>query len=329
MRFFLLLFLIAATASAQAADSDHDGLSDALEDALLQQYAPHLQISADDCSVRPASFAPGIALPTALADDGTLYGQAMRRHVAEGTSNEIELHFYHLWRRDCGRMGHALDAEHVATLLRLTDPARPTEAHSWRAVYWYAAAHEDTVCDASHLARASTVNAETHGPRVWISSGKHGSFLTEKMCTHGCGGDRCERMVELKSPPVVNVGELHAPMNGAVWSPSPDWPGPLSEKMARSDFLPERIARVYRLQQADIAWANPAKRPEQAAILGGVATIDGAVVGGDSTGKAISVAGEQSGNALGTAAHNTGHALGKSWHAVRKSLGVSDGTPAK
>nr|WP_139285164.1 hypothetical protein [Terriglobus roseus] len=325
----LLLFLVATTSFAQAPDSDRDGLSDALENALLQQYAPRLEISSDDCSVRPASFTPGIAVPTALADDGTLYGQAMQRHVAAGAPREIELHYYHLWRRDCGRMGHPLDAEHVATLLRLNDPAKPTEPDSWHAAYWYAAAHEDTVCDASHLTRASTIGAETRGARVWVSTGKHGSFLTEKMCTHGCGGDRCERTVELKSPPVVNLGELHVPMNGAVWSTSPNWPGPLSDKMLRSDFLPERTARVDSLRKTDVAWANPAKRPAQAAILGGNSAIDGAVVGGDSTGKAISVAGDQTGDALGTAAHKTGHALGKSWHAVRKALGGGEAAAAK
>ncbi|AFL86646.1 hypothetical protein Terro_0297 [Terriglobus roseus DSM 18391] len=329
MRLLVLLLLFAASARSQSTDSDHDGLSDALENALLQQYAPHLQIAADDCSVRPARLTPGIAVPTVAQEDGTLYGQATPRHVADGSPDVIELHFYHLWRRDCGRMGHPLDAEHVAALLRLTDSSKPAEVKSWRAAYWYAAAHEDTVCDASHLARASTVDAETHGARVWISSGKHGSFLTESMCTHGCGGDRCGRMVDLASPPVVNLGELRAPMSGAVWSSSTQWPGPLSDKMLRSDFPPERTARVDRLLKTDIAWANPAKRPAQAAILGGNSAINGAVVGGDSTGRAISIAGEQSSNALGTAAQSTGHALGKSWHAVRKALGGDDSAATK
>jgi hypothetical protein len=318
---FLLLFLLASTAYAQLVDSDHDGLSDELENALLQQYAPHLHIAADDCSVRPSSFKPGMVVPTVLSDNGTLYGQAKPRHVPAGSTREIELHFYHLWERDCGRLGHPLDAEHVAALLRLADPEKPEQAGSWRAVYWYAAAHEDTVCDASHLTRASTLDAEKHGASIWISSGKHGSFLTEKMCTHGCGGDRCERMVQLSIPPVVNVGELHAPMNGSVWSASAIWPGPLSNKMVRSDFPSERTSRLDRLPKMDVAWANPAKRPAQAAILGGGSAIDGAVVGGESTGMAIAVAGQQSGSALDTAAHSTGHALGKSWHAVRKALG--------
>jgi hypothetical protein len=312
------MLLIVTSAAAQKLDSDHDGLPDDFEDALLQQFAPSLRIAMDDCSIRPASFEPGITVPQVIADDGTLYGQAK---PVPGAPHEIELHFYHLWRRDCGRLGHPLDAEHVATLLRLEDPDRPSDARSWRAAYWYAAAHEDTVCDASHLAHASTLDAVTHGAKVWISSGKHGSFLTEKMCSHGCGGDRCEHMVELRNSTIVNLGELHAPMHGAVWSTSAAWPGPLRDKMTRSDFSPERISRLDRLRDREIAWANPSKRPAQAAILGGNSAVDGVVTGGDSTGKALSIAGEQSGSALETATQHTGHALGKSWHAVRKALG--------
>ena len=33
----------------------------------------------------------------------------------------------------------------------------------WKAVYWYAAAHENTVCDVSQIARAKTLHAEEHG----------------------------------------------------------------------------------------------------------------------------------------------------------------------
>lgn len=334
---FFLMFL-SLPASAQSADSDRDGLPDALEDALLQQFAPRLQVAADDCSVRPASFSPGITVPTAVADDGTLYGQATPRprlnHSLHGTgagssktapAQEIELHFYHLWRRDCGRLGHALDAEHVAALLRLKDTEHPEQADAWRAVYWYTAAHEDTVCDASQIARASTVNAEKHGAEVWVSSGKHASFLTAELCTHGCGGDLCEDMHELPQRPVVNLGELRQPMNGAVWSSSPRWPGPLSGKLDRSDFLTERVARLERLPDTDVAWANPAKRPAQGAILGGNAAIDGALTGGRSTDTALSIASDKSGNAIGTAARSTGHALSKSWRNVRKALGAGSG----
>jgi hypothetical protein len=174
-------------------------------------------------------------------------------------------------------MGHALDAEHVAVLLKTSPGADADKAKTWHAVYWYAAAHEDTVCDASQMTRASTLHAEDRGARVWISAGKHASFLNEELCHHGCGGDRCKNMHALASPGVVNLGELHTPMGGAVWAGSARWP--LADKLGRSDFAAVRTERLERLPATDIAWTNPAKRPAQAAILGGNSTVDGAITG--------------------------------------------------
>ena len=307
-------------------DSDHDGLSDGLEDALLQRFQPAFHISHADCSARPARFTPGVAAPTAAGDDGTIYGQAFPRQ-----SGEIELHFYHLWRTDCGRLGHALDTEHVATLLR----GRGTDAAGWKAVYWYAAAHEDTVCDAGQVTRASTLHAEDAGATVWISAGKHASYLNEELCKHGCGGDRCEHMESLKAPRIVNLGEATVPMNGSIWISSTQWP--LREKMTRSDFRPVLLDRVDRLPNTDIAWAEPGKRPAQAAILGGNRGVDGALTGaavggsaaghgiatgGRSTDTAISVAAGKTGNALSRSVHAVGHALGKSASKTGEAIGV-------
>src|SRR3954466_8622103 len=178
MRFLLsagLLFFFVSIASAQtnkadaSPDSDHDDLSDATENRLLSQFAPQFMVSGDDCSLRPAQFVPSLATPKIQNEKGTIYGQAFPR---AGNPNQVELHYYHLWRRDCGTFGHNLDAEHVSALVTRD------EAANWRALYWYAAAHENTVCDASQIARASSVGGELHGPEVWISRGKHGSFLT-------------------------------------------------------------------------------------------------------------------------------------------------------
>jgi len=64
MRKLLLVAMLAFAlplASAQltaTADSDRDGLSDALEGALLKQFEPRFLISASDCSSRPAAFVP-------------------------------------------------------------------------------------------------------------------------------------------------------------------------------------------------------------------------------------------------------------------------------
>ncbi len=182
----LLIFLsgpaVPRIAPQTLQDSDHDGLSDALEDALLAQFAPQFMLSVHDCSIRPAQFVPFQANPVVQQDNGTIYGQVFPR---AGHADQVEVHYFHLWRSDCGEMGHNLDTEHVSALL-----SRDRES-TWKALYWYASAHEDTVCDASQIARAATLDAERHGPRIWISRGKHASFLSDVLCAHGCGGDDC------------------------------------------------------------------------------------------------------------------------------------------
>lgn len=311
-----VLFCTTALAAQRPADrdSDGDGLTDQLEDTLLQQFQPTLMVSRQDCSEEPARFRATETVPTAVADDGTIYGQAS---PYRGRRDEIELHFYHLWRLDCGEMGHALDAEHVSVLLRRK--AGDATGWKWTALYWYAAAHEDTVCDASQLSRASTLEAEDHGARIWISPGKHASFLNEELCSHGCGGDRCTGMTEMKRSEVINLGESRHPANGTAWAASPRWP--LAEKMRRTDFTESRISRIKRLPETDIAWANPAKRPAQAAIYGGNSALNGIATGGRSTDTALVLANDSTGRALGKAQDHTGDALKKSWHSVVHALG--------
>lgn len=312
---------MAARSAAPAAgvDSDRDGLTDKLENTLLQQFQPKWRISREDCSEMPAQFRPGISIPTVADDDGTIYGQAFPH---KGRRDEVELHFYHLWRQDCGEMGHALDAEHVSVLLRrIADGSvqdKSTE-DEWKALYWYAAAHEDTVCDASQITRASTLGAEKSGATVWISPGKHASFLNEELCSRGCGGDHCTEMKEMKLSEVVNLGELSHPANGAVWVASRRWP--LEDKMSRTDFTGIRIERLERLPDTDVAWANPAKRPAQAAIYGGNSALNGIATGGRSTDTALVVANDSTGKALGKAQDRTGDALKKSYRNVIKALG--------
>lgn len=316
-----ILWCSATLLAAQSAkpallqDSDGDGLSDRLEGELLKQFQPTWMIGMEDCSVKPAQFASGVTTPTVVADDGTIYGQAF---PYRGHREEIELHFYHLWRQDCGQMGHALDAEHVAVLVR-SEQAEGDGKLKWRALYWYAAAHEDTVCDASQITRSATIHAEDKGATVWVSPGKHASFLNEELCTYGCGGDRCAEMERMKNRDVVNVGELSRPVDGAAWVVSRQWP--LADKMRRSDFPEARLTRLERLSESDVAWANPAKRPAQAVIYGGNSTVNGIAVGGRNTDTALVLANDNTDKALGKAGKNTGNALTKSYKNVRKALG--------
>ena len=139
-----------------AVDTDHDGLSDAQEQALLERFVPRFQVSQTDCAVKPALFREGVIKPTVEKRDGTIYGQATPRQSAKGEDAVVELHFYDLWSVDGGRMGHPLDAEHVSVLLRAK--TMDSSVEDWRAVYWFAAAHEATVCDASQLAAAKALD---------------------------------------------------------------------------------------------------------------------------------------------------------------------------
>ncbi|GAA3761211.1 hypothetical protein [Terriglobus aquaticus] len=305
------VFVSAASGQRVAGiDSDGDGLSDALEARLIEQFRPVWMVSENDCSKVPARFVPDASVPRVGADDGTIYAQAS----PGGRAGEVEIHYYHLWRRDCGEMGHALDTEHVAVLLR-------SDGESWKASAWYAAAHEDTVCDAGQVTRASTIDAVDHGARVWVSAGKHASYFAERLCNYGCGGDRCVHMHELPAGDLINLGEANVP--SVAWTHAPQWP--LLEKMTRSDFTVARMSRLERLPETDIAWATPEKRPAQAAILGVNAGLGGAGLGASTgargTNTAMVVTTDKTGHALGSAARHTGGALKKSYRGVRRALG--------
>ena len=240
-----------------------------------------------------------------------------------------EIHYYHLWRRDCGGHGHPLDTEHVAVLVRASSMYLSTA--TWKAVYWYAAAHENTVCDVSQIARASTLQAEDHGATVWVSPGKHASFLNKALCERGCGADRCEDMVPLRTKVLINLGEVDHPMNGSVFVSSAAWP--LTAKMSTSNFPSAPIARLRELPDSDIAWFNPGRHPAQGVIARSSST-EQAIAGsgrdttvaislaGDSTGDALSTAGDSTGAAVSAAGDSTGNALDKSYRHTRHALGT-------
>lgn len=326
-----LLFAQQAVSAAEfPTDSDHDGLSDALEQELLTQFVPRFMIGEHDCSIRPAEFKANSLAPEVQADNGVIYGQAFPAKTTNDHSLIVELHYYHLWRKDCGRHGHSLDTEHVAVLIRDSDTH--VGSAKWKALYWYAAAHENTVCDVSQITRASTLDAEDHGATVWISPGKHASYLNGTLCQRGCGADHCERMTELVPAKLINLGEPEFPMNHSIFISSKAWP--LEYKMSNSNFPAAQIDRLNQLPMTDIAWFNPGRHPVQGIIArssgteqalatsGGntTAAISGA---GSSTDNALSGAGESTGAALSKSRSNTSNALQKSYSHTRHALGTS------
>ena len=285
-----LVWLWASPAAAQ--DLDRDGLDDPFEQALLERFLPTFVVSAGECDGLPASFAPGTRHPEVLARDGTIHGRVFP--AFDGT---IEVQYFHLWARDCGRGGHALDAEHVSALLEyrghqegrpLPVPSavegRVAQPPAWTARLWYAAAHEDTLCDQSSGAHASALGAVSAGPRVYVSRGKHASYLNPGQCKWGCGGDACPRGQPLRVAALVNIGEPGAPLNGATWVASARWP--LGAKLT-SNFDPTTKARLDRSGAAHIISLMLHLRGPQAPVLAGDTAVDGLAHAGGAAGSAL------------------------------------------
>jgi hypothetical protein len=295
-RLLVFALLLCPFLSAQETDTDRDGLPDNLEQQLLEKFRPTLMVSSDECDVAPAEFRPDRKSPAVLHKNGTIYGQAFLATAGAKDAVQVELHYYHLWSRDCGRLNHPLDAEHVSALVQGTNLTSLPE--TWRATYWYAAAHQETLCDASSAAKAAALKAEQNGPVVWISNGKHASFFDQQDCEHGCGGDRCRKMQELERAALINIGEKDAPMNGASWVGSPTWL--LSQKM-KPDFTPALVTQIETLsQQSDIASVSTVPGSIRGIIRVSNTTTSGLATGKRHTGNALSTATKKTGGALGT-----------------------------
>ncbi|HEY1579452.1 MAG TPA: hypothetical protein VGF82_20475 [Terracidiphilus sp.] len=309
----LLLFSFAAAllintspgqqvATAQKIDSDRDGISDEQEQVLLERFRPAFMISKTDCAVQPSRFEPDHEIPTALATDGTIYGQ-----VFPVPGNRVEIHYYTLWDRDCGRMEHPLDAEHVSVLVSMDSNTEP------KALYWYAGAHEKTACEMSNGARVEALTMDGNRPTIWSSSGKHALFLSTEMCGHGCGADSCKNNVELsKNGPIINIGELDRPMNGALWVKSSSWP--LADKMD-GDFSSDVLSRLETAPAGTISTVR-GNRTLRGTIDGAGAAVEGGATGVHHTEAALTTANGHTSRSLGTATRATGRALKRTWNAI-------------
>jgi hypothetical protein len=296
----LLAVSLVSAGGAVAQDRDGDGLADAFEQALLEKFVPTLVLSAGECAGRPAAFEQWAPDPRVVAQDGTLYGHVSRRTITE-TGTEIEIKYFHLWARDCGRPSHGLDVEHVSALVRAPRADAPVD--EWQAAYWYAAAHEGTVCDASSGAMAAAVRATQSGPYVYVSRGKHASYLNRSHCKWGCGSDLCDPGEPTPRTQVVNLGERDAPLNGTIWLASERWD--LGDKLA-TDFDPELRMRFDRDQPESVVALRVARRPFQAPILGGDTGLDALIEAGEAATLSLGAAAE----ATATAVEATGRAVG-------------------
>ncbi|MFB3142574.1 MAG: hypothetical protein ACE1Z2_07175 [Acidobacteriota bacterium] len=299
-------------------DLDHDGLEDSFEQEILLRFLPDFRVSKTECAGLPAEFLPDRLEPQPVALNGTIYGQVFPVSPNGISGSSLEVHYYHLWSRDCGRFGHDLDTEHVSVLVHSDSPK--AAASRWKALYWYAAAHEGTLCDASNGARSNAIPDQDPAVTIWISSGKHASFLTENLCHRvGCGGDRCERMIPFSPGKIINLGEPGAPLNGAVWIASGSWQ--LAEKMT-SDFDDSVRLKLERLEREEVTFLNGPPPPSKALLLAGNKIIGALETGLSETETALSITSCQTGRTVKRALSEAGGSLQRSLKKVGKWLGI-------
>jgi hypothetical protein len=163
----------------------------------------------------------------------------------------------------------------------------------------------------SSASRASNLGAVDKGLPVWISNAKHASFLVQRQCALGCGGDRCENVIELKSRQIVNLGEAGAPLNGAIWANSKNWN--LAAKMV-ADFDDRVLARLANSEAGEIIRLRERPPSAQAVIRSGGSTLDSIEGSGRRTDQAI----EKSSASVDGSLSRAAGAVAKS---VRSSLG--------
>ena len=298
---------------ASAADRDGDGVSDALEQALVERFQPQFWLDVNECAERPAEFRTDSVEPRVFAHNGAIYTR-VSPSIAMGSDRvALTVSYYHLWDQDCGPLSpHPLDAEHVSALV--VAPSPTSSVDEWVALYWYAAAHEDTICDTSNAARAEAIDAATSGPSVWIANGKHASYLSRARCSErGCGVDVCRDMVAMSPGPLLNLGEADVPAGGTEWIASEDWP---LESKLRMDFDPDLIARLDASDGSVLARVNGQWRPQHFSLSIG-ADIVGAL--GRASG-GLREADEKSTNALDKSFLAVGGALGAAARAVGGTL---------
>jgi hypothetical protein len=308
---FALAALFFCTSNVYAVDYDRDGLADDFEQELLHRFVPTFMVAVEDCDVMPSEFLSGSREPRPVAKNGTIYGQVFP------SGPYIEIHYYHLWSRDCGRRGHSLDVEYVSALIRAERMEQP--ASEWKAAYWYASAHQDTVCDVRNGARASQLQAEEHGPMVWISQGKHASYLSYDLCNRGCGADRCDRVDALTPAKLVNIGERGAPLNGAVWAESRVWA--LTPKM-KTDFDASTLAVLDDPAIDGPTSLRDSPKVMHAVIAAGGTSVDALATGNRHTNAAVSTAGTHTDRALDTGLGAVGRSLSRARRAVAGFLGL-------
>ena len=174
------------------ADLDGDGLDDAYELRLAQEYMPHISLDPDDGCKRS-----GLVV-------------RVRPHPADPT--KILIIYDHLFETDCGLGGHTGDNEAFGVAIDPTIPA-PGGILAMRT-----GSHQNTACervtDCSICGGSDDRDAcdlIAGRPAIYPSKDKHGQYANLGKCGGACF-DSCVANPERHVPPIANVGEPGKPL---------------------------------------------------------------------------------------------------------------------
>lgn len=220
-------------------DNDMDGLSDTLENLLLQHFVPtFIQFSDEGC--------PGLSVGTSAITDTNLtvcrifplfqqytagnnvseiqsWPQAIvnERCLTTGLTwyeNQIVIYGAVLYGKDCGLSGHTADVEAFSVLLKYKGNAddiswrSDTTLANWEGVTIQTISHASTFCEIVETYPYKSISSPTGKDTVFISPDKHGNYLTIPGCNSSffCNPG-CNNTPFVKSVTVINVGEEAAP----------------------------------------------------------------------------------------------------------------------
>jgi hypothetical protein len=183
-------------APPQIVDEDQDGLDDAFELQVANDYLPYVAVDPGD----------GCALDGIIA--------RVRPHPAD--PSKILIVYDHLFQNDCGLGGHIGDDEVFSIAI---DPNVPPPAGI---LAIKAISHQGTPCERdSECATCSgdsrspcdlgMINGLTY-PVVYASKDKHGQYATKSSCGFGTCFDSCTLAPAPVHPPIVNAGEPDHPI---------------------------------------------------------------------------------------------------------------------
>lgn len=176
---------------SQFVDDDGDGLDDARELAIADDYLPYLSLAPDDgCR---------------------LSGLVVRVRPHPDDATKLSLVYSHLYQTDCGLNGHTGDNEAFGIVV---DPALPPP-NGILAIK--TASHQGTPCEkvtecttCAGDSRAACDRAGNNAPVLYASKDKHGQYARKSDCGFLTCFDSCTLADQPHRPPIVNVGEPDA-----------------------------------------------------------------------------------------------------------------------